>query len=180
MSVKRLSKDLEKILEEQKGIQIKETKLQKVKNFFEKIYEEIDYYVFDKIKTFYCNQKHYRNNKKRFKNLLKNHRDWDYDSFFEFMDVFLEGQINLEPTFSLNRHKLVKKLKVLKELNKRIREDDYIHQVMVYNPDAKNFNEVFQDKPYRVFSKNDYFKQRQSDLDYYTHLLNKTILQCWE
>ena len=51
---------------------------------------------------------------------------------------------------------------------------------MVYNPDAKNFNEAFQDKPHRVFSKNDYYKQRQIDLDYYTHLLNKTILQCWE
>lgn len=176
MSTKRLSKDLE-TLELQLLNPVPKTKFQKLKEFFVDIWED---YFFDKLETFYYNQKYKRINKKKFKNLINNHRDWDYDGFFEFMDVFLEGQINLSNSYSLNREKLVKRLKVMKTLLKRIRDDDYIHQEYDYFYEAKKFNDIFKRKENLPFNKNKCFNQRKKDLEYFCYLLNKTILHCWD
>lgn len=137
-------------------------------------------FKFERIHNYILKKKRYRKNKKAFKLMLETHTGWDYDSFFEFMEVFLTDQINLSPSYSVNRENLVKRLIVIREYARRIRDDDYVSNKLDFVGAPMNVD-ILPTRPFptnvtKILSDN----IRQEELDEFSRLLSKYLLHSWD
>jgi len=112
--------------------------------------------------------------------MLLNHKKYDYEGFFLFMDAFLDDQINLKNSYSVNRDKLIKKMRVMKHLNKRILDDNYFYGLFDYTPNEDDFLKITSKKNLVMPNTKAWQYQRKSDLDLYTKMINKYILDMWD
>lgn len=86
-----------------------------------------------------------------FRSTLWNHCQYDYGSFYIFVEEMMEDMIKLDPHYSVCWEDKVRKMKVVRELARRLQEEDHFHFERKF--DLEIDREYINEHTYRVSSK---------------------------